>query len=93
MQVSRRTQREAHENEGHVEMAPAQCRAAQGLLKMMQPDLAKAASVGKSTVIDFERSRRKVSPEKVQEMRIALEVAGVMFTDDGGVKPSKRKPK
>jgi hypothetical protein len=60
---------------------------------MTQPDLAKAASVSESTVVDFERSRRKISPEKVQAMRIALEAAGVMFTEDGGVKPSKRKPK
>jgi hypothetical protein len=38
--------------------------------------------VGLSTVYDFEKGRRAVSREKVQAIRIALEIAGVMF--DGG---------
>jgi transcriptional regulator with XRE-family HTH domain len=77
----------------YMEMTSAQCRGARGLLKITQPELAKAAGVSESTIIDFERSRREVSAEMIQAMRIALEVAGVMFTDDGGVKPRKRKPK
>jgi len=37
-------------------------------------------------VVDFELGRRLVSAEKAQAIRIALEVAGVMFGTDGSVK-------
>jgi transcriptional regulator with XRE-family HTH domain len=74
-----------------MEMTPEQCRAARALLDWSQPQLATAANVSLSTVVDFERSRRQVSPEMVQAMRVALEVAGVMFASDGGVK--LRKPR
>ena len=42
--------------------------------------------------MDFERRRREVSAEKIQAMRIALELAGVMFTngDQPGVKLRKK---
>lgn len=77
-----------------MEFNPGQCRAARALLDWSQPQLATAAAVGLSTVVDFERDRRKVSPEMVQAMRIALEVAGVMFDGNGGVKLRRtRKPK
>jgi transcriptional regulator with XRE-family HTH domain len=65
-----------------MEMSPSQCRGARGLLDWSQTDLARAAGVGLSTVYDFEKNRRAVSREKVQAIRIALEIAGVMF--DGG---------
>jgi len=75
-----------------MEMTPAQCRAARALLDMSQGELATAASVGMSTVVDFERSRREVSAEKIQSIRIALEIAGVMFTNgsEPGVKLRKK---
>jgi hypothetical protein len=48
--------------------------------------------VGLSTVYDFEKGRREVSREKVQAMRIALELAGVMF-GNGGVTLRKDRRK
>ena len=75
-----------------MEMTPSQCRGARGLLDWSQTDLARAAGVGLSTVYDFEKDRRSVSREKVQAIRIALEVAGVMFDGgNGGVKLRKGK--
>jgi transcriptional regulator with XRE-family HTH domain len=73
-----------------MEMTPSQCRGARGLLDWSQTDLARAAGVGLSTVYDFEKNRRAVSREKVQAIRIALEIAGVMFDGgNGGVKLRK----
>lgn len=63
-------------------MTPAQSRAACGLLSMTQTKLARAASLGQSTVIDFERQRRVVSSESVSAMRAALQAAGVGFLDE-----------
>jgi transcriptional regulator with XRE-family HTH domain len=64
-------------------MTPAQCRAARALLDMTQPDLAQAAGVGLSTIVDFERSRRVVLDETLDAIRAALEAAGVEFTNGG----------
>ncbi|RKE95941.1 helix-turn-helix domain-containing protein [Sulfitobacter guttiformis] len=65
-------------------MKPAQSRAARGLLSMTQTDLAKAAGLGQSTVIDFEKERRVVSDAAVTAMRFALEEAGVDFIQENG---------
>ena len=46
-------------------MTPTQCRAARVLLDWQQPQLAEAAGVPLSTIVDFERSRRVVSKEKI----------------------------
>jgi transcriptional regulator with XRE-family HTH domain len=73
-----------------MEMSREQCRAARALLKMSQGELAEAAKVSKSTVVNFELgTRRNVTPENVQRIRIALEIAGVMFDGNGGVKLRK----
>jgi transcriptional regulator with XRE-family HTH domain len=77
-----------------MEMSRDQCRAARALLKWTQPRLAAESGVGTSTVINFELgTRRNVTPEKIQAMRIALEIAGVMFDGNGGVKLRKDKRK
>ncbi|TPW00516.1 MAG: hypothetical protein USCAAHI_00035 [Beijerinckiaceae bacterium] len=73
-----------------MEMSRDQCRAARALLKMTQRQLAKAAGVGVSTVMNYELgTRRNVTPEMIQSIRIALELAGVMFDGNGGVKLRK----
>lgn len=54
---------------------------------MSQVDLAKAAGLGQSTVIDFERERRAVSDAAVQAIRAALEAAGVVFLPENGNGP------
>ncbi|MBT54775.1 MAG: transcriptional regulator [Mameliella sp.] len=65
-------------------MTPAQSRAARGLVSMTQTDLAKAADLGQSTVIDFERERRIVSDAAIAAIRAALEAAGVEFIPENG---------
>tara|TARA_R100000750_G_scaffold53174_1_gene38563 strand:+ start:6111 stop:6293 length:183 start_codon:yes stop_codon:yes gene_type:complete len=51
---------------------------------MTQTDLAKAADLGQSTVIDFERERRIVSDAAIAAIRAALEAAGVEFIPENG---------
>ena len=75
-------------------MTPAQCRAARAMLNMTQPLLAEAAGFGLSTVVDFERERRHVSPAATAAIRAALEAAGVVFLEPNGNGPgvALRKP-
>lgn len=63
------------------------------MLKRTQPQLAKTAGFGLWTVVNFELGRRQVSANKAQAIRIALEVAGVMFGTDDSVKLRKGKRK
>lgn len=65
-------------------MTPAQSRAARALLDWSQPDLAVAAALGLSTVVDFERSRRAAPEKTISAMRAALESAGVEFIAENG---------
>ena len=65
-------------------MTPAQCRAARGLLEITQSQLARAAGLGLSTVVDFEKERRFVSLGAVEAIRSALERAGIVFIDENG---------
>jgi len=71
-------------------MTPAQSRAARALLDWTQPKLAKSAALGLSTVVDFERARRAVSPEALAAVRAALESAGVIFVEENGEGPGVR---
>ena len=64
-----------------IEITPAQCRAARALLGWTQPQLAEAAKLGLSTVVDFEKSRRQVSSEAVGAISSALRDRGVEFTN------------
>jgi DNA-binding transcriptional regulator YiaG len=67
-----------------MQMTPAQCRAARSLLDMTQPQLAAAAALGLSTVVDFERSRRTVSEEARGKLQAALSTAGIVFISENG---------
>jgi len=69
-----------------IAMKPSQCRAARALLDWTQPQLAAAAGLGLSTVVDFEKERRSVSAEATAAMRTALEAAGIEFINGTGVK-------
>jgi transcriptional regulator with XRE-family HTH domain len=60
------------------------------MLEITQSELARAAELGLSTVVDFERQRRKISPEAVEAIRIALQRAGVEFIDENGGWPGVR---
>jgi DNA-binding XRE family transcriptional regulator len=60
------------------------------MLDMTQTELANAAELGLSTVVDFERERRLVSDEAARALRSALEAAGVVFIDENGGGPGVR---
>jgi DNA-binding XRE family transcriptional regulator len=61
-----------------------QCRAARALLDITQPELAEAAGLGLSTIVDFEKSRRDVSRAAVHAVQKALEKAGIQFIAKNG---------
>jgi DNA-binding transcriptional regulator YiaG len=63
-------------------MTPEQCRAARAWLNWPQDGLAKAASVGVSTVRDFEAGRREPTRNNLAAMKAALEKGGISFVDD-----------
>jgi transcriptional regulator with XRE-family HTH domain len=51
---------------------------------MTQTELAEAASLGLSTVVDFEKGRRELSAVAIQKIRLAFEGAGVEFIPENG---------
>jgi len=64
-------------------MTPSQCRAARGILRWTQDDLASAADVSDETVRNFETELATPRQAGLDEMRLALEAAGVIFiTED-----------
>lgn len=65
-------------------MTPAQCRAARGWLDWTQQDLADKASVGISTVRDFEAGRRQPIANNIAAMRRVVEAAGVELVNEAG---------
>jgi transcriptional regulator with XRE-family HTH domain len=76
-----------------MSFSPAQCRAARGLLKWSQADLAQASKVVPKTIVYFEREDRTPYDRTLAAIRAALEAAGVEFTngDQPGVR--LRKPR
>ena len=65
-------------------MTPSLCRAARALVGMNQSDLARAAALGLSTVVDFERERRQVSSEAIDAMRAVFDREGIEFIEENG---------
>jgi ribosome-binding protein aMBF1 (putative translation factor) len=64
-----------------------QCRAARAWLAWSQDDLAKAASIGLSTLRDFEGGKRAPIANNRKAIQTALEREGFRFSDgldDGG---------
>src|SRR5258708_9724639 len=68
-----------------VEFSAAQVRAARALLAWSQQDLARKASVGASTIADFERGQRTPVANNIAAIRKALEDAGIGFLAGGAV--------
>ena len=68
-------------------MSPEQSRAARGWLGWSQQDLAKRASVGLSTVKDFENGNRTPIANNLTAIRNAIEAAGVLLVFDPQGKP------
>jgi transcriptional regulator with XRE-family HTH domain len=65
-------------------LTAAQCRGARALLDITQSQLAEAALLGLSTVVDFEKGRRQISDEAKKAIHRALERAGIEFIDEDG---------
>jgi hypothetical protein len=65
-------------------MTPAQYHAARAFLGITQSQLARAAKLGLSTVVDFEKERSLVPHEAVKAIRSALQRAGIEFIDGDG---------
>jgi len=71
-------------------ITPGQCKAARALLELTQSELAAAATLGLSTVVDFEKKRRQVSVVAIQAIRHALAARGIEFIDENGGGPGVR---
>jgi transcriptional regulator with XRE-family HTH domain len=71
-------------------ITPGQSKAARALLEITQSELAEAANLGLSTVVDFEKKRRQVSTIAIQAIRNALAANGVDFIDENGGGPGVR---
>jgi len=66
-------------------LSPEQCRAARGWLGWSQEELSKRASVGLSTIKDFEGGKRSPMRNNLEAMRRVLEGAGIgLLFDEGG---------
>ena len=65
-------------------VTPSQCRAARALLEMSQTDLAQKAGLGLSTIVDFEKERRRLSQEAVSAIAGALKREGITFINENG---------
>ncbi len=64
-------------------ISPEQCRAARAWLGWPQPELAKRAKVGLSTVRDFETGTRTPIANNREAMQRAFETEGVCFLFEG----------
>jgi transcriptional regulator with XRE-family HTH domain len=71
-------------------ISAGQLRAARGLIGWSQGDLAKAADVGRATIADFEAGKREPYARTLDNLRAALETAGVIFVEENGEGPGVR---
>lgn len=71
-------------------ITPEQCRAARALLNWSQPDLAEAAGTSRGTIANFELGTRVPHANNLEEIRAALEAAGIGFIPENGGGPGVR---
>lgn len=74
-------------------LRPEQCRAARALLDWSREQLATASQVAHRTIVDFERGARDPRQTTLDEIRRALEAAGVIFVAENGEGPGVRLKK
>jgi predicted transcriptional regulator len=65
---------------------PAQLRGARALLDWRQSDLARAASVSRPKVADFDAAKVTLIPNNLTAIVKVLESADIQFGDAGGVR-------
>lgn len=65
-------------------ITPAQCRAARAMLEWSQQELANRAKVARKTLADFEGAKSVPYPRTLDDVREALESAGVEFIPENG---------
>ena len=65
-------------------MTPSQSRAARGLVRWTQDDLARTAGVSVVTIRNFENDKSDPQRATIDVMRRALEAAGVQFIPENG---------
>lgn len=70
-------------------MSPEQVRAARNWLAWTQAELAAAASVGLSTIKDYEAGKRTPIANNIEAIKRALEKAGMKITADSISGPIK----
>ncbi|WP_348627877.1 MULTISPECIES: transcriptional regulator [unclassified Mesorhizobium] len=71
-------------------ISPAQCRAARALIAWSQDQLAEASRVATATIATFETGKRVPYPRTIDDIREALENAGIVFIDKNGDGPGVR---
>ena len=64
-------------------ITPAQCRAARGLLKWTQEDLAERSGCGSLTIFKFEAGKTSPHNATMKALKDAFEKAGVVFIAAG----------
>ncbi|MCJ2084626.1 helix-turn-helix transcriptional regulator [Methylobacterium sp. E-005] len=71
-------------NSDEKSLSAAQCRAARALLDWTREDLARESKVSRAAIADFETSKRAVRERTTDDIRAALEAAGVEFIPQNG---------
>ena len=69
---------------------PAQCRGARGLLGWSNRTSQQLAKLATKTIADFERGAREPYPRTLDDVRGALENAGIEFIEENGGGPGVR---
>ena len=64
-----------------MNITPAQCRAARGLLNWSQGNLARVAQVARASLAEFEAGMRRPDTRTLEDIQRTLQGAGVEFTD------------
>lgn len=71
-------------------ISSSQCRAARALLNWSREELAAASKVSRAAIADFETDKRVVRERTTDDLRSALEAAGVEFIPANGGGPGVR---
>ena len=73
-------------------ITPEQVSNARWLLGWLLRGLAEVSKLSHNTIMNFENGKHRPLPANVATIRIVLEVAGVVFTNDGEPGVKLRKP-